>query len=166
MTQPTEIERCALTILAQADPYHPTVKAWALALVADLSETRSLREYVADPAALDPEFRAVLVRNGVTLAPYELTDYTLSESPGYRLGNDAHTEARHTAYMLQDAALSQLAGAVVAYRREHRPEGSYVAATLYTVGEIHTSLAAAIAEYVSAVRDVTWTLYREVTTAE
>ena len=46
--QVTEVERVALTLLAQARPHHPCLSVWRLALVSDPEEFRCLDDYCLD----------------------------------------------------------------------------------------------------------------------
>lgn len=152
-----DIERAALTIIADGEPGHPLARAYVHALMRDPAEQRFLRDFLAgEPglptdAALDRwgygPLRAVLeygepLRFYVVGDPDQDIPYRYRRSEGGWLG-------------LLDAAALRLAVEVAAFRRAGRPAGdqvSVIGTPAMRVGYLTTSLAAAVADYVRDVR--------------
>lgn len=157
-----DIERAALTMLADGEPGHPLARAYVHALVHDPAEQRFLRDFLAGEPDLPSDDALDQAGYGPRRAVLEYDD----PGPWYRVG-DPDQESPNQESPIRwrrgeagwrarlDIAALRLAVEVVAFRRAGRPAGDQVSAIgtpAMRVGYLTTSLAAAVAGYVRDVR--------------
>lgn len=159
----SDIERATITILSQATIDHPILRAWITELVQDGGAQTDLNTYAASSAAVLPQPNGDTVSiaalgyatewpDGLRAAIMDGTAYPAGEAD-----DDTRETLRRERAIARDRLIVSLAGELVAFRRGGRVEGDRSFALGHgnlAIATVTTSLAAAVAEYVTGLENI------------
>lgn len=156
---PTDIERCALTILSTFRGGHWGLVAWIRALIVDPEETRDLDEWLWETPC---SYGDTLQKSPGTWATFLNRQNQAAWTTQYDQRHSAFTaiiDGKHGKTMYSDCskvdqnfmerydeAVLRLAQEIVDYRVRGRMDGDYTF-SVYGLLNVSTSLAAAVAEF-------------------